>query len=159
MTNAACVVRHSRKLRNVQNILRDKPAILARRFSKEAFSSNNTGDDILKIQHGNFHGKKDGRFLGGNPHILNSSAKVLSIFTISRTTKSSSTTGSVFSTPFLGSKVSFRRGFSTSVVVPKLLRSFLHGCSRASSTSRTWNAFSFSYNDRGKHCTMVEKRR
>ncbi|KAI3883436.1 hypothetical protein MKX03_031901 [Papaver bracteatum] len=115
MTNAACVVRHSRKLRNVQNILRDKPAILARWFSKEAFSSNNTGDDLLKIHQ---HGKKDGRFLGGNPHNFSSSVKVLNIFTISRTTKSSSTTGSVCSTPFLGSKVSFRRGFSTSGLPP-----------------------------------------
>ncbi|KAI3865462.1 hypothetical protein MKW98_025332 [Papaver atlanticum] len=140
MANAACVVRHSRKLRNVQNILRDKPAILSRWFSKEAFSSNNTGDDLLKIhQHGNLHGKKDGRFLGGNPHNFSSSVKVLNIFTISRTTKSSSTI------------------HSFSRVKGVLQTRFFNF--RAPSTSRIWNAFSFSYNDRGKNCTMVEKKK
>ncbi|MCL7048577.1 hypothetical protein MKW94_020635 [Papaver nudicaule] len=119
MTNAACVLRHSRKLRNAQNILRDKPVILARWFSKEAFPSNNTGDDLSKIrQHGNLHGKKDGRFFGGNPRAFSSSAKDVNIFMISRTTRGNSVTGSVFSSPFLGSKVSFRRGFSTSDLPP-----------------------------------------
>ncbi|RZC70844.1 hypothetical protein C5167_033989 [Papaver somniferum] len=151
MTNAACVYvtlgsecfcyNFVLQLRNVQNILRDKPAILSRWFSKEAFSSNNTGDDILKIhQRGNFHGKKDGRFLGGNPHILNSSAKVLSIFT-SKSIPSgldvSAKSLKVFALildiknykkqfhnwlsilhSFSRVEVSFRRGFSTSGLPP-----------------------------------------
>ncbi|KAF8388788.1 hypothetical protein HHK36_025468 [Tetracentron sinense] len=48
MTYASHLLRHSKKLRNAPNILRNEPAILVRWFSKDACSSADKGDGIRK---------------------------------------------------------------------------------------------------------------
>ncbi|TXG68497.1 hypothetical protein EZV62_003432 [Acer yangbiense] len=140
MAYASQIINHSKKLRNVSNLLQHEHAVLVRWFSNDAVSKR---DDLLKIRR---HGCER-----NFSSTTNNTVPSLGAFkkNVSSTTRTSGNLvyGSLSNKGFVCSQILSRRGFSSdSDVIVKL----------SSSTSRDWDALSFTNNDRGMYISQFD---